>query len=305
MSTPFFLVTGFLGSGKTTLLKNFINSYAETKKIAVIQNEFAHGNVDGRDLKRTGKFFKILEINNGSVFCVCLLADFIKSLSDLLDSDSFDAIFLEATGLADPIAVGQLLHAPSLKNRLFLAHVWCVVDASNFIQIEKTVTRISHQVRIADTVIINKVDKTSTEIEQIQNRIKEINPFALIVSTTFCELELFDIFEKIPSPIALKQIDKNEPQESEGRPDIGSAVVRTTNPISLENLNYFLGQEGLDTYRLKGFVNLDNGSKVVVQSCFGDTQIEEVPDYMGPTEIIAMGPKIDADRFMQRFNALI
>lgn len=93
---PFYLVTGFLGSGKITLLKRIINDHADSMKLAVIQNEFAPASVDGTDLRQTHKPFEMLEINKGSVFCVCLLSGFIKSLSVFIDSYTPDAVFLEA-----------------------------------------------------------------------------------------------------------------------------------------------------------------------------------------------------------------
>ena len=95
MKIPFFLVTGFLGSGKTTFLKRILDNFALSKKIAIIQNEFAPANVDGKELKNLGKPFQILEINNGSVFCVCLLNDFVQSLEAFLEETKPEAIFLE------------------------------------------------------------------------------------------------------------------------------------------------------------------------------------------------------------------
>ena len=73
---PLHIISGFLGSGKTTLLKNILEKYSDTIKIGVVQNEFAPANIDGIALKKTGKNFNLLEIKNGSVFCVCLLSTF-------------------------------------------------------------------------------------------------------------------------------------------------------------------------------------------------------------------------------------
>ncbi len=65
---PFFIVTGWLGSGKTSLLRNVLNEYGDKKRIAVIQNEFASSGIDGIELKNSDNEFKLVEINNGSVF---------------------------------------------------------------------------------------------------------------------------------------------------------------------------------------------------------------------------------------------
>ncbi len=177
---PFYLVTGFLGSGKTTFLKRFLDNFSGKQRIGVIQNEFAPGQVDGKELRRTGHSFELLEVNKGSVFCVCLLSDFRKSLADFIDEIQPDMVILEATGLADPIAIGELFQASELKDRLYLAQVWCVVDSVNFIKMEESMTRIRHQVRIADVVILNKSDFKDIDKKSLRNRVKTLNPFAIL-----------------------------------------------------------------------------------------------------------------------------
>ena len=95
MPIPFYLVTGFLGSGKTTFIKRYLEAFADKKRIGIIQNEFAPGEVDGKELRLTGHSFELLEINNGSVFCVCLLGTFIYSLSEFMDVHHPDMVIME------------------------------------------------------------------------------------------------------------------------------------------------------------------------------------------------------------------
>jgi len=304
---PFFLVTGFLGSGKTTLLKRFIETYADGKKLAIIQNEFADINVDGRELKATGKSFELLEINKGSVFCVCLLSDFTSSLIDLLDTCQPDAVILEATGLADPIAIGQLLMADRLKMKTYLSHVWCIIDTTSFLPMETLVTRMVHQVRIADSVVLNKTDQSSAEeTQQVEKRITMINPHAEITRTKYCDIDLFDIFKEITatsnSPTNTNNINH---LISSGPPNIFSAVVRTTGNIARKDLEQFLSQYEMNTYRIKGYVNLSDNSSVSVQSCFGKTKILSVEKSMSPTELIALGPNLDHRVFSNAFESFL
>jgi len=155
---PFYLVTGFLGSGKTTFLKEVLALYSGNSRIAIIQNEFAPAGVDGKELKLTGHGFHLEEVNNGSVFCVCLMATFVKSIQKIIENYRPDMIFLEASGLSDPINIIELLAREGLNERVSLAHVFCVVDALNFDNGIKTLPRSRHQIMIADTVIVNKSD---------------------------------------------------------------------------------------------------------------------------------------------------
>jgi G3E family GTPase len=198
---PFYLVTGFLGSGKTTLLKRYLEQYADQRRIAVVQNEFAETNIDSRELQRTGKSFEVLEMNNGSVFCVCLLGDFIQALNQFILTHHPDVIILEASGLSDPISISQMLSAPALRNLVYLAHIYTVVDALNFEKTLQRVRRNRHQILTADTVVLNKselVEDTST----IESVIKSINPFAEVIKTSWCEIP-FNEKLKFRPPVSL------------------------------------------------------------------------------------------------------
>ena len=82
---PMQLVTGFLGSGKTTFLKNYLDEFSGSRKIGIIQNEFSEVNIDTLEIQQNKPGFEILEVNNGSVFCVCLLGSFVDSLAAFID----------------------------------------------------------------------------------------------------------------------------------------------------------------------------------------------------------------------------
>ena len=81
-----------------------------------MQNEFTPANIDGADLKSTHEDFEILAVNNGSVFCVCLLNDFISSLSSFVDQHQPDLIFMEVSEPSDHIAIAQLMDFKEFKS---------------------------------------------------------------------------------------------------------------------------------------------------------------------------------------------
>lgn len=299
---PLFLVTGFLGSGKTTFLKRILNQYADSYRLAVIQNEFAPGNADGKELRQTGKTFQMLEINRGSVFCVCLLSDFTRSLKQLAETYQPDAVFLEATGLADPIAIAEMMTSPDISQCMYLKEIWCVVDASTFLQMEASFNRIQHQVRIADTVLLNKVDLADELVPKVTSRIYALNPFAKIIETRYCETDIDHIFDASQSsPVALEQREKNADFESSGRPSIQSAVIKTTRKVSSNDWEAFIKRLPASILRIKGYVQLDNQKTINIQGCFGDIQSREMDEYHGPTELIVLGDDFDARQLRETF----
>jgi G3E family GTPase len=295
---PFYLVTGFLGSGKTTLLKRFLDKYSDEKKIAVIQNEFAEINIDSRELRKTGKSFELLEMNNGSVFCVCLLGDFVSSLSDFILQHHPDMVVLEASGLSDPISISQVLASPKLKNLLWLAHVYTIADALNFQKTLDRVGRNAHQIRVADTVILNKCDLVNSALDEAEKRIKSLNPFARIIKTSYCGID-FEQDITFRPPVSL--INSNI--ESAGKPDVESQVIKTTKRILSADLRILLDKWSKTAYRIKGYVQTGDGA-VAVQTSFEQIGLLPAPGYNDPTEVIYLGPKQNGTSVQQEFESI-
>lgn len=299
---PFFLVTGFLGSGKTTFLNNLIRKFSTSYRLGIVQNEFAPGNVDGVELRMSGKTFDLLEVNKGSVFCVCLLSSFTRSLSDFIEEYKPDLIFLEASGLSDPISIGEMLQSNELRDKLYLSYIWNLIDAGSFHQIGKTLPRIKHQVRVADTVAINKTDLGPDNTEEITGWIKDLNPYCKIQKTTYCQIDMNDdLLQYVNETIAIKRQDEHHSLKRSQSPNIGSYVIKTTKPIGQKQLEDFLKEVAPGSYRIKGFVKLDSNETVAIQSCFGDLKMEFVKNYTNPTELIGMGPNIDLSSFGRKF----
>lgn len=288
-----YLITGFLGSGKTTLIKRLLNSSIPNKKIAVIQNEFAPENFDGQEIKRSiDKEFDLLEINNGSVFCVCLLAGFKESLIRFIDKHSPDLIFFEASGLSDPISIGEIMNSPEIQKRAFLAESICVVDVSNFMKYKKLQQRMIHQVQVASQIILNKTDLIK-ENASIQKEIKKLNPYANIYFTSYCNIEFIDLIDselkKSRHSVASFVISA----EDMGRPDINSVVFKSTKPLPANKYKDFLDKVSEKSIRIKGFIYLDNHESLAVQYAGSNIDSGLISRDKMQTELIVMGFNIN------------
>ncbi len=298
---PFYLVTGFLGSGKTTLLKNILREYAGVKRIAIIQNEFAASGTDGKELELTGNGFKLVEVNNGSVFCVCMLGNFAASVEKVIDEYAPELIFLEASGLSDPINILELLQDPAIRDRVTLAGIFTIVDVQNFERTMKMLTRSRHQVMIADVVLINKTDLKPEEVDPVRHAVESLNPFAEVVETRYCGLDLDRyILGGSPEHRAAMQYGM---KESGGRPDIKACVLRIHKTISPDGIRLFVEELQGTCPRIKGYVNASDGNVYMIQSVFNTFEMRTVEGYAGPSEIIAFGrdltPKILREKFLR------
>ncbi len=290
---PFHLVTGFLGSGKTTFLKTFLAQFGYKKRVALIQNEFAETGIDGRELQDGGWRFDLLEINKGSVFCVCLFSDFRLQLQNFVEEHQPDIVLLEATGLADPIAISELLMDENLQKQLYLSKVWTVIDAQNYEKVKK-MPAVKNQIVIADNIIVNKTDLISAaEKQSLEMEISNANPLAKIILTTYCKLDVDDLYTHKELFIEGKPVGAMK--------DVKTQVFRTPYTIKRKNLDYLIKTLDEDIYRLKGYLILDNNEAVMIQSVFGNTTLTPVDKTMHTTEIISLGKKtIDFEHILRK-----
>ena len=302
---PLILVTGFLGSGKTTFIKRLLEKYPDGRRIGIIQNEYASANIDTEELRSTGKKFEILEINNGSVFCICLLANFIDSLASFIDKYEPEIIILEASGLSDPIGIAELLQHDILSGKIYLAYVWCIIDASNYLKAGRMIDRLKRQVMISDTLIINKTDLGTDNVPDIRKEISLINQDAKIKEASYCDIDVdFSSGLFSDKTVAFLQKEQHAINIPSGRAEISTVVLKTSRPVSKECLQVFLSEVEKKMIRLKGFVMLNDGIKVKIQSVFGNTTIEEISWYKGPTELIGLGYDITPAGFGRRFHEI-
>jgi len=295
MSIPLHLVNGFLGSGKTTFLLHYLRTFGSERRIGVIQNEFSQAGIDGKLIAREGNAYQILEVNNGSVFCVCLLGSFIASLSSFIDDYAPDEIIMEASGMSDPVSIGQIFQSVQLRNKVYLGYSWTIVDAQNFHKVKAIHSRLEHQIRIADTVIINKCDLVSHGIEPLITIVKKVNPFAIVLQSSFALID-FELEKN-----QFKFFPSEETTES-CRPDLQSVIIKTNRIITAEKLNAFFTLVKNDFIRVKGFANIANGKKVSIQGVFDHYSVSQVDWFPGPTEIVGIGTLNDKFNYSNIFD---
>lgn len=188
-----YLISGFLGSGKTTFLKRMLQEEAGNRT-GIIVNEFGRESVDGKILGNEG--IKLVELNNGSIFCACLKPGFVKALVAFLEKP-IERLFIEASGMADPSSMEKLLEEltpliqkkKNITRRYLYRGTICIVDAGNFLGLSEYLNPVISQVRKSSVVLLNKIDLVSENgVAQVKARIREINPDAYIAETTYAQV---------------------------------------------------------------------------------------------------------------------
>jgi len=205
---PVTVLTGYLGAGKTTLL-NRILTENHSKRYAVIINEFGEIGIDNELVVSSDE--EIFEMNNGCICCT-VRGDLIRIIDDLMKHrERFDAILIETTGLANPGPVAQTFFMDEdVQSKTKLDAIITVVDAKHLVNEIDSAHEAQVQLAFADNIVLNKIDLVDEEcLTAVENRIRQINPTAIIQHSERCNIPLKALLER--NAFDLDRILKIEP----------------------------------------------------------------------------------------------
>ncbi len=292
---PTILLTGFLGAGKTTLLNRLIDHYRDQRVVLLI-NEFGKVGIDGERLN-AGNYQKI-ELNKGSLFCICIRTDFIREVERIADELKPELLIIEATGLSDTTDMEKMLALPNLRDKIQLKVCICLVDAMHFMKIKDNLRTPVAQVKSADVVVINKIDLVPEDsVREVEHAIRDISPQAELFSTSFAQipLKMLGTLEHPESPV--------EGSLGEGRPDpLISLTLTGKGRFTKKSWKRFSDFIAPFVMRLKGFISLE-GDPFYIDATpdhWITTRIAASSD--PPNRLVLIGSEFDAKEVEDQFR---
>ncbi|MCR8842863.1 GTP-binding protein [Paenibacillus sp. SC116] len=187
---PVVILAGFLGSGKTTLLQQWTQQCLQQgMKPAVIMNEAGDVNLDGQLLPEEVNMEELL----GGCICCSIRGDFGMKLLELVQEHQPDVVYVECTGIAEPMELVDALTDVSLYAPVQLTHIVTLVDVlqlSHWIDDAASVSKpsrkmmhlLQEQIRAANLLIVNKCDLVQEhDIQRVEQQLKQWNKEATIV----------------------------------------------------------------------------------------------------------------------------
>ncbi len=245
---PITLLTGYLGAGKTTLL-NYVLNNKEDYKVAVIVNDIGEVNIDasliGAENIVSQQDDSLVPLQNGCICCT-LKEDLMRQIAELVASDKFDYILIEASGICEPIPIVQSIQMVAdaseeynLPSVCKLDNVVSVVDclrlAKEFncgnalvkedIEDEDIENLIIQQIEFCNKIILNKVDQVSEEEKNLVKAVvKKLQPDAELIEAEFGKVPMnkimgtnsFDFDKACTSAGWLKEIEKEADEHDDG-----------------------------------------------------------------------------------------
>ncbi len=219
--TPVLLLTGYLGSGKTTLL-NHILSNRSGIRFAVIVNDIGEVNIDASLIQKGGVVGQdqssddLVALQNGCICCT-LQMDLVKQLSDLIASQRFDYIVIEASGICEPAPIAQTISSMRIMDDRYTARgiprLDCIVTVVDALRMRdefgcgEQLSRsglgeddienlIIEQIEFCYNILLNKISEvTAEEAGRIRAIIRAIQPKARIIECDYADVALDDIVD--------------------------------------------------------------------------------------------------------------
>lgn len=331
MTTPVYILSGFLGSGKTTLLQHMIQEWkALGKTPAVIMNEIGDVNLDGMMVDQD---VAMAELLSGCI-CCSIRADLSMELYNLMETEKPDVIIIEASGVANPIEILDAVTETSLYNRMELKNLITVVDAAHLWELYqeqkgKTYRLMQEQIRCASVLILNKSDRVDTEtITQLEGILRGWNAYAPIHTTVRCEVPS-TLYTDLSSVVDAKEtLDRNKSTSSanehqhdhsehdhthdhaEHMHGSHSHVMAYTHyfehPINSEAFENVIRSLPTEVYRAKGILTFnDTASRFLFQYAYREMDFMKItPQKEVPDVAVFIGEHFDKRQIKEQLLAL-
>lgn len=316
---PVIALTGYLGAGKTTLLNHVLASPGA--RIGVVINDFGELNVDAGLV--TGQVDEPASIAGG---CICCLPDddgLDVALARLADPKlRLDAIVVEASGLADPVAISRIIRFSGVAG-VRPGGVVDVIDGPAHFETVDRDTAPPARYAAASLVVVNKLDQIAegqraATVQRVESRIRERNPHAHVVGATAGRIDPHLLYDVSAAPEESGQLSFRELFFADAETRYGShahdhvhadsVTVTAGGCVDPGAVVDLLEVPPPGVYRMKGTVAVRyrTTTRVYVVNVVGrSVHIGPAPTGISATCLVAIGVGLDTDAVRGRLTSAL
>lgn len=313
-SIPVICVTGYLGAGKTSLLNHVLSTPGA--RIGVIVNDFGELNVDA--MLVSGQIDEPASIAGG---CICCLPDdggIDEALAKLTDPRlDLDAVIVETSGLADPVAVARIIGFSEVSGVRF-GGIVDVIDATTHFDTVDLGEVVPARYGAANLVVVNKLDQLSVNdraamVERVKQRVRERNSRASVVGTTGGRIDpglLYDIARSRDETgqLSLRELLVDAADHDHDHSHADSVSATSDGEIDPGVLIDLLEDPPPGVYRLKGAVVMRYGAAAptfAVNLVGTSIHIANAPQGASANCLVAIGMDLDTGAVRARLDAVL
>lgn len=292
-------MTGYLGSGKTTVMNHVLNNQAGLR-VAVIVNDMGEVNIDAALIEKENHVSQsdesLVPLSNGCICCT-LRTDLMQQVTQLVKSNRYDYILIEASGICEPLPIAQTLTLMDgsigngrLPKICRLDTIATVVDAcrleteflggASLLQADELgeddiVQLLVQQIEFCNVIILNKTDMVGkAQLHRIQAILQKLQPSANIICTEYGRIEpkdilnteLFHFEEACLAPGWVQELENTQNGEKEGEEEeygINSFVYERRLPFDPAKLSKWLESWPKSIVRCKGIAWMSNHNDTI------------------------------------------
>lgn len=182
MKIPVHVVGGFLGVGKTTALTALVAARAGSERAAIVVNDFGEAGIDAARIE--GEPSGLVQNIAGGCICCTAPEGLVRVVTELLEVQKPDRIYVEPSGLGRPRDVVDMLARGGLAQRVELRPIVVVVDPA---RLDLADPLMHEQWEGGDVLVVNRVDlATPGALDLVRRSVAEKwPPFQQVIETTF------------------------------------------------------------------------------------------------------------------------
>jgi len=241
------ILAGFLGSGKTTMLHHLLEG-GHGLKLAAVVNDIGAVNIDAALIANTDS--DVIELTNGCS-CCSLGPELGQTINELSRrAEPLDGIVVEASGIADPAAMGAVVAGAGGAR---LDGIITVIDAgalAQWLDNPATAPLFQRQLDAAHLLALNKADLVDDEaLAAATARLADLAPGRPVIATEQGRLDV---------SLALGAAGRGaRPEPAHLHHEAERFATRTIaldGPVDRQRLAAFLADPPEGLLRVKGFV---------------------------------------------------
>lgn len=314
--TDIYLLAGFLGSGKTTLLNRILAWETDLSDTVVIVNEFGKIGIDGSIIKSKSGGRDVIELTSGCICCT-LTDELVNTLADIRERFKPRRILLEATGVAEPESIAELIEAEPLRDYMRIEKIVTVLGIKYWLGRETFGPFFMSQVEQADLILLNKIDTVSQE--RLHTAVADLRaevPGCPVLPTLQCKVdpEVFWSRQATTAPpqklgnfytsLPVSAVDPdNDDASGQERISYDTFDFVSEQPLDAALFEGFLKTLPWQLFRIKGPVRFhDRTALLNYVAGQADWQEWEVPDH---TRLAFIGWDIDAEVLQKKLGECV